>query len=53
MANEAQNQSPRSADGPGYDPPQVERVIDADELAREVHYAGDITPISDFPTSAG
>jgi len=23
-----------------YEPPQVERVIDANELAREVHYAG-------------
>ena len=29
---------------PGYDPPQVERVLDADELEREVHYAGDIPP---------
>jgi hypothetical protein len=23
-----------------YEPPQVERVMDAEELAREVHYAG-------------
>jgi hypothetical protein len=23
-----------------YEPPQVERVMDANELAREVHYAG-------------
>lgn len=25
---------------PEYDPPQVEIVIDADALTREVHYAG-------------
>jgi hypothetical protein len=31
---------------PGYEPPQVERVMDADELAREVHYAGDFVPVS-------
>jgi hypothetical protein len=31
---------------PEYDPPQVERVIDADDLAREVHYAGRSEPIS-------
>ena len=30
---------------PEYEPPQVERVMDADELAREVHYAG-ILPVS-------
>ena len=29
-----------------YEPPQVERVMDADELAREVHYAG-IRPVSE------
>ncbi len=29
-----------------YEPPQVERVMDADELAREVHYAGDFIPVS-------
>jgi len=23
-----------------YEPPEVERVLDADELTREVHYAG-------------
>jgi hypothetical protein len=27
-----------------YDPPQVEQVIGADELAREVHYAGAVDP---------
>jgi hypothetical protein len=31
---------------PEYEPPQVERVMDADELAREVHYAGDFVPVS-------
>jgi len=31
---------------PEYEPPQVERVMEADELAREVHYAGDIVPVS-------
>jgi hypothetical protein len=31
---------------PEYEPPQVERVMDADELAREVHYAGDAIPVS-------
>jgi hypothetical protein len=27
-------------------PPQVERVMDAEELAREVHYAGEPAPVS-------
>jgi len=32
---------------PEYEAPQVERVLDADELEREVLYAGDIpAPIS-------
>lgn len=31
---------------PEYDPPRVELVMDADELVREVHYAGDQVPIS-------
>ena len=36
-----------SADGRAvYEPPEVERVLDAEELAREVHYAGDIPVIS-------
>jgi hypothetical protein len=29
---------------PRYEPPLVERVISADEIAREVHYAGSIDP---------
>lgn len=36
-------QDPRQ---PEYEAPQVERVIDADELAREVHYAGNGIPVS-------
>ena len=30
-----------------YEPPQVERVIDSDEIGREVQYAGTV-PVSDF-----
>lgn len=40
MENETRNEAPPVARRPEYDPPQVERVMDADELAREVHYAG-------------
>lgn len=29
---------------PRYEPPLVERVLTADEIAREVHYAGSIDP---------
>jgi hypothetical protein len=35
-----ENEALRPEERPGYDPPRVERVMDADELAREVHYAG-------------
>ena len=31
---------------PEYEAPQVERVLDAEELEREVHYAGDQIPVS-------
>jgi hypothetical protein len=31
---------------PEYEPPQIEQVLEADELAREVHYAGDVIPVS-------
>jgi hypothetical protein len=31
-----------------YEPPQVERVIDSDEIGREVQYAGGTVPISEF-----
>ena len=30
----------------GYEAPEVERVLDAEELAREAHYAGSPAPIS-------
>jgi hypothetical protein len=30
----------------GYEPPRVERVMDAEDLAREVHYAGRV-PVSE------
>jgi hypothetical protein len=29
-----------------YVSPEVERVMDAEELAREVHYAGEVIPVS-------
>jgi hypothetical protein len=29
---------------PRYEPPQVERVLTAEEITREVHYAGSIEP---------
>jgi hypothetical protein len=31
-----------------YEPPEVERVLDSDEIGREVQYAGGLPPISDF-----
>jgi hypothetical protein len=34
---------PRSSQ-PRYEPPLVERVLTADEIAREVHYAGSVDP---------
>jgi hypothetical protein len=30
---------------PAYESPQVEQVMGADEIAREVHYAGDVGPV--------
>jgi hypothetical protein len=35
-----------SDERPEYDPPQVERVLSRDELAREMHYAGTTDPSS-------
>jgi hypothetical protein len=35
----------------GYDPPEVEEVLSAEELNREIHYAG--TPISGGGGGAG
>ena len=40
MEDERRNESPPASKRPKYDPPQVEDVLTADELAREVHYAG-------------
>ena len=41
MTKEAGNE-PAADLEQGYEPPQVECVIDADELSREVHYAGGV-----------
>jgi len=30
--------------GEAYEPPRVEEVLTPDEIARQVHYAGEITP---------
>lgn len=38
--DETRNERTLDPKQPEYEPPQVERVMDADELAREVHYAG-------------
>lgn len=39
--DETRNQAPGPAGEPeDYDPPTVEEVLSADDLAREVHYAG-------------
>jgi hypothetical protein len=37
--------TPAATEAP-YEPPQVERVIDPDEIAREVQYAA--VPVSEF-----
>jgi hypothetical protein len=48
--------APEDAKGAEYEAPEVERVMDAEELGREVHYAGvgggggPAIPISDIPT---
>ena len=49
MENEKRNEPAPAAESPKYDPPQVEEVIGADEIEREVHYAGTLPPISDTP----
>jgi hypothetical protein len=41
-----ENEAVRPEERPGYEAPHVERVLDADELEREVHYAGVEVPIS-------
>ncbi len=42
------NVSPENPQNAEYEAPQVEHVMDAEELAREVHYAGEVptVPIS-------
>lgn len=45
---ETRSESPKAPMDTPYEPPKVERVIDSDEIGREVQYAG-ARPISDFP----
>lgn len=40
MERENENEALPVAKSPEYEPPQVEGVMNADDLAREVHYAG-------------
>lgn len=40
MEDELRDESAPAPKRPAYDPPQIEDVMTADELAREVHYAG-------------
>jgi hypothetical protein len=40
MDNEARNEPQRVEKQPDYEAPKVEQVMGADEIAREVHYAG-------------
>lgn len=47
LDNEKRNEPAPAPKTPKYDPPQVEEVIGAEEIAREVHYAGTV-PISDI-----
>jgi hypothetical protein len=42
MENVTRNEPLPALKRPEYEPPQVERVMGADEIAREVHYAGSI-----------
>lgn len=45
MDNAARNEPQRVEKQPDYEAPQVEQVMGADEIAREVHYAGvDVSP---------
>ena len=39
-----ESMSPEDARNAEYESPQVEQVMDAEELAREVHYAGEDIP---------
>ena len=40
MENDRRNEPARDDVPAGYEPPRVEEVLSADDLAREVHYAG-------------
>ncbi|HET6616630.1 MAG TPA: hypothetical protein VFH69_02350 [Gemmatimonadota bacterium] len=40
MENQTRKDPAAAQEQPEYDPPKVEDVLTADELAREVHYAG-------------
>jgi hypothetical protein len=44
VEQDPRTESPEESGAGAYDPPQVERVMDAEELAREVHYAGAPVP---------
>jgi hypothetical protein len=44
--DEIQRAHARETEQPEYEAPQVERVMDAEELAREVHYAGEPPTVS-------
>lgn len=44
MDGETRNAPTQDPKHPEYEPPQVERVIDAEEISREVHYAGNLPP---------
>ena len=40
MENDPRSVGPKEVRPEAYEPPRVERVMDTEELAREVHYAG-------------
>jgi len=42
MTKDSRNEPSPDPKLPEYEAPQVERVMDADELSREVHYAGGV-----------
>ncbi len=48
MTKDSRNDHAPEPKQPEYEPPQVDKVVDADELAREVHYAGDDVPVVSF-----
>lgn len=42
MSEQAQREHVPAPGDPSYEPPLVEKVMSADELAREVNYAGSV-----------